>query len=99
MSGDCGGKGGTSRRPAHIWLYPPSPPLLTWSGLLMISASYVSLVFSLFAIQMLLEALYLLLFAVSWLPSEAQLDHGVLPSWVKCCLIALQAACYLPGRS
>lgn len=65
----------------------------------MISANYVSLVFSLFAIQMLLEALCLLLFAASWLPSEAQLADRVLPSWVKCCLIALQTACCLPGRS
>lgn len=75
-------------------------PLLFKPVLLMIAPNYVSLVFLLFTIQMLLKADCLLLCAVNpGLPSEAQLDDCVLSSWVKCCLIALQAACCFPGRS
>lgn len=66
----------------------------------MIAPNYVSLGFSLFTIQMLLKADCLRLCALSpGLPTEAQLGDCVLLSRVKCCLIALQAACCLLGRS
>lgn len=78
----------------------PPLPLLFEPVLLIIAPNYVSLVFLLLTIQTLLKADCSLLCAVNpGLPSEAQLDDCVLSSWVKCCLIALQAACCFPGRS
>lgn len=91
-------KHGTFGRPPDRWLL--HAPLLFEPVLLMIVPNYVSLVFLLFTIQMLLKANCLPLCAVNpGLLSTAQLDDCVLSSWVKCCLIALQAACCFPGRS
>lgn len=73
--------------------FSASPPCLFFEPvLLMIVPNYVFLSFSLFTIKMVPKADCLLLSAVNLgLPSEAQLDDCVLSSWVKCCLIALQA--------